>query len=935
MNQAINKRELGTSLASVALRLTPIAAGCAILLSTASGSVFAQEAVAAKDGAAEVSTITVTGIRRGIEAAISVKKNSDSIVEAVSAEDIGKLPDNSIAEAISRLPGLAAQRSAGRAQVISVRGLSPDFATTLLNGRELVSTGDNRSVEFDQYPSELLSGVVVYKTPNAAMVGQGLSGTLDMQTVRPLSFGKPVIALNGRLSKNSLGDAANAKAEGNRFSGSYIDQFAGRSFGVAIGYAHQETPVAENQTGTYEPFFANPTVAAGNHRPGVADGAYITDGVKALRRTGVTKRDGLMATLEWKPSANFRSTLDMFTSKAEQVDTANQFESHLYYNGDYPCKPACNWNSATVNATNTVVGGVVTNVYPLVRGQYNKREDKINAIGWNNAFKLGEVQMAADVAYSKAKRDEIYLENNTQLMPSKQLDVLTVAFPNDGFMTMNPARNYSDPSKLFLRNSIYGSGYGRTPRLEDELKSFKLTAKIPAPASISDLFSEFDIGINYADRSKKKHQPEGNINLGAQGDTIISSDLQYTPVNLGFAGSNLGSIPAWNVPGSVAKYMTFNPSETSAAYLIAKAWNVYEKTTTAYAMANIDSNLGGVTLRGNAGLQLQNVDQSSTANYFDGSAPAGQEVKPYGSGKKFTDVLPSMNLVFGMSNEQTVRVGLAQQVARPRVDQLRAALDFNIDKATGKPSANGGNPALDPWRANAFDISYEKYFGTKAYVAIAAYVKDLKNYIYEDTKEYDFSPFTSGYVPPVGSPPVQKIGTFSTAYNGKGGNLKGVELSVSLPFNLITPVLNGFGVTASTSVTSSNISIKPDPGSVSAVGSENITLPGLSKNVSNLTMYYEKAGFEVRVSQRRRSDFIGEIGNFNGNRTVRYVVGENITDAQIGYNFNEGFMKGLGLVLQANNLTDAAFQTYAGTKDRPLEYIKYGRAVMLGASYKF
>ena len=148
-------------------------------------------------------------------------------------------------------------------------------------------------------------------------------------------------------------------------------------------------------------------------------------------------------------------------------------------------------------------------------------------------------------------------------------------------------------------------------------------------------------------------------------------------------------------------------------------------------------------------------------------------------------------------------------------------------------------------------------------------------------------------------------------------------------------MLNGFGVTASTSVTTSDISIKPDPGSVSAVGAQNITLPGLSKNVSNLTLYYENSGFEFRVSQRRRSDFIGEIGNFNGNRTVRYVVGENITDAQIGYNFNEGFMKGLGLVLQANNLTDAAFQTYAGTKDRPLEYIKYGRAVMLGASYKF
>ncbi len=761
--------------------------------------------------------VVVTGIRRGIEAAISVKKNSDSIVEAVSAEDIGKLPDNSIAESISRLPGLAAQRSAGRAQVISVRGLSPDFATTLLNGRELVSTGDNRSVEFDQYPSELLSGVVVYKTPNAGMVGQGLSGTLDMQTVRPLSFGKRVVALNGRLSKNSLGDAANAKAEGNRFSASYIDQFADRTLGLAIGYAHQETPVAENQTGTYEPFFANPTVAAGNHRPGVADGAYMTDGVKALRRTGVTKRDGLMATLEWKPSKDFRSTLDLFTSKAEQVDTSNQFESHLYYNGDYPCQPACNWNSSIVNGTNTVVGGVVTSVYPLVRGEYNKREDKIDAIGWNNAFKLGGIQMNADVAYSKAKREELYLETNTQLEPSKQLDVITLAFPNNGFMTMNPSLNYSDPTKLYMRNSIYGSGYGRAPRVEDELSSFKLTAKIPAPDSMSGFLGDFDMGLNYADRSKKKHQPEGNINLGAQGDSPISSDLQYAPVDLSFAGANLASIPAWNVPASVAKYMTFNPSETSAAYLISKAWNVYEKTTTAYAMANIDSTWGGVSVRGNAGVQMQHIDQSSTANYWDSSAAAGQEVKPVEDGKKFTDVLPSLNLVFGLGNDQTVRVGVAQQVARPRVDQLRAALDFNIDKATGKPSANGGNAQLDPWKANAFDISYEKYFGTKAYVAVAGFYKDLKTYIYEDNRVMDFSKFIAGYVPPVGSPPAQTMGSYSTAYNGNGGKLQGLELSVSLPFNLLTPVLDGFGVTASTSVTTSNISIKPDPGSVSAV----------------------------------------------------------------------------------------------------------------------
>ena len=193
-----------------------------------------------KADAVDLDTVTVTGIRRGIESAISVKRDATSIVEAVSAEDIGKLPDVSIAESIARLPGLAAQRVAGRAQVISVRGLSPDFATTLLNGREMVSTGDNRSVEFDQYPSELISGVTVYKTPDAGLVGQGLSGTLDMQTVRPLSYGGRVIAVSGRYQKNSLGEAAGVDPYGNRFNVSFVDKFADNTLGLAIGYSHSD-----------------------------------------------------------------------------------------------------------------------------------------------------------------------------------------------------------------------------------------------------------------------------------------------------------------------------------------------------------------------------------------------------------------------------------------------------------------------------------------------------------------------------------------------------------------------------------------------------------------------------------------------------------------------------------------------------------------------
>src|SRR6185503_14180692 len=115
-----------------------------------------------------------------------------------------------------------------------------------------------------------------------------------------------------------------------------------------------------------------------------------------------------------------------------------------------------------------------------------------------------------------------------------------------------------------------------------------------------------------------------------------------------------------------------------------------------------------------------------------------------------------------------------------------------------------------------------------------------------------------------------------------------------------------------------------------------ITLPGLSKRVYNVTAYYENHGFEARISHRRRSDFIGEIGNFAAQRTLRYVVGENITDAQVSYAFaDDSSLHGLSFLLQASNLTNSSYRTYAQTKDRPLEYIKWGRTILFGATYKF
>ncbi|HET7536216.1 MAG TPA: TonB-dependent receptor plug domain-containing protein, partial [Candidatus Didemnitutus sp.] len=176
------------------------------------------------------------------------KQNAPVISEVISAEDLGKLPDVSIADALTRLPGVAAQRTNGRAQQISVRGLNGDFSTATLNGREQVSTNLNRAVEFDQYPADLLNSVVVYKTANANLPSQGIAGTIDMQTIRPLSRGNRMAAISGYYNWNEFGELTpGVDDKGYRFGLAYVDQFADGKVGVALGVSIADSPWAGKQ----------------------------------------------------------------------------------------------------------------------------------------------------------------------------------------------------------------------------------------------------------------------------------------------------------------------------------------------------------------------------------------------------------------------------------------------------------------------------------------------------------------------------------------------------------------------------------------------------------------------------------------------------------------------------------------------------------------
>ena len=232
------------------LALATMLASSPAMAADADGAAVAVTGAATQDTAApadqapapEAQAITITGFRASLRSATAKKKNAETVVESVNAEDIGKLPDNSIAESIARLPGLAAQRNNGRAQIISIRGFGPDFSTTTLNGRQQTTTNDDRAVEFDQYPSEILAGVDIYKTSEADHTAGGLVGNIDLRTIRPLDYGKRVIAVGIRGVYVDQKLLPKSKDKGFRVFGTYVDQFADGRVGVALSAAYTSDP---------------------------------------------------------------------------------------------------------------------------------------------------------------------------------------------------------------------------------------------------------------------------------------------------------------------------------------------------------------------------------------------------------------------------------------------------------------------------------------------------------------------------------------------------------------------------------------------------------------------------------------------------------------------------------------------------------------------
>ena len=896
-----------------------------------------------EEKAKRLGAVQVTGYISSIQNAVAIQRYSNNIVEAVSSEQIGKLPGVSIADALGRLPGLAVQTFDGRPQVVSIHGFGPDFSTALVNGREQVSTGYSRGVQFDQYPASWFNNVVVYLTPNADLIGQGLAGTVDMRTIRPLEVNHPIAAVNYRYNWDQYSVLAPGGSNtGYDVNGVYVNQFADHTFGVTLGVDLQSTPTQIQHQNPWG-------------YPTTSTGTLVIGGSKNYGMTDNLNRSAFLGTLEYKPSENFTSTLDLTYDNFRETQQRKGIEFPLWWSGAQ-LQPGYTTSNGFVSS------GTYANVKGVIRNDFNWTHAKVYNIGWNNKIRFNEDWSAeTDLSYSRANRHDIQVESysGTGYTPANgATDTIGFNELGNGLLYLNPALNYASNQVVLTDpqgwggGSIVQAGFNNAPNTEDYLGNLRLSVK----RNFSDgPFSSMVFGFDRATRNKTFTLVQDFLTLPNGSQTFATSPVgaQTAPIPTGtlvnggscdpLAFMGVGPQVCYNSMYLLNHYYVLVPTIGSS---ISKSglpdWKVRENDVKPFFQFNIDTHIGDVSLRGNVGLQMVHTNQMSAGAKVVAGSTGGivmPTLVPVVGSTRYNRYLPSINLVFGLSHSTDIRLSAARVLARARMDQMNASLGVSgnfthlqsTDPNTSYFSANGGNPKLLPTMADNFNASIEHYFAdNKGYLQLSGYFIKLHDYIDPNAAFlYNFAAFVPAYLTPAQQTQLGTTwGIVSGPTNDGHGYVKGVQAVASVPLDLLTPVLSGFGFSASAGYTSSSLVYGSNP--------TPIPVPGLSKWAINNTLYFERNGFDARVSQSYRSSFLGLVAGISASRIPQTVQGGDTYDAQVSYSFHQGRFKNLSLILQGSNLTNKRFVTFQNGDPRQVLYWEsYGRTYSIGASYKF
>lgn len=848
-----------------------------------------------------------------------------------------------------------------------------------MNGREMVSSNDGRAVEYNQFPSELVNALVVYKTPDATLVGQGLSGTVDIRTLRPLDLAarRAVVSANASQNSNNQAVAGGGSTIGKRVSMSYVDQFMDRTVGVSLGYAHLDTPAQtiSNRINEYTNPYNNPTcIAAGApswcpvpatglpkqaNLSGAYDFAAFPQRFEVFAETKSNVRDGFMATLEYKPSKALHSQVDLFYSKFKSRTVSSGFQAELYngiWSGNPLERPAFSNVTTQQTGGNTIVtAGTMDHISFGAINNTSNRSDKTAAIGWNTEYEFADRWKAvADLSHSTNKRDESFYENYTSLWDGAKFvrgafNFVTPGTDPSTLLKITPAGSTSmvDPANMRLGDPfgfVGGNWAGpiRKPHTDDTIKSMRLTAK----RSMDGVFSAVDFGVNYSQRDKTlaKNQFDTQMKTDALGNRIntVPAEFLRTPADL----SAYGVPPVVSIDAErLAQSGFFNSSQTYWLTVTSDS-SVHEKVSTGFVKFAIDTDVGGYAVRGNVGTQLVRTSQSATGWTWVGGASRDTvtNLRPVSGGKSFTDFLPSLNLVLDLKNGWDLRFGAARTLVRPEINDMRAGANASLAKRVSScvPSlaapcdatwntSTAGNPELEPWRANSVDLALTKYVSRTTYASAAMYRKTLLNNIYVKQFQRDLSGLS--HDPTLN--PISNLALVNAPANGTGGYLEGLELSGAVDGKLVNPMLDGFGLLASGSKVRSSLHAQNNPAQ---------PLEGLARFTTSLTAYYEQNGFSARINKTHSAPLLAQTRNWDYSTNYTRTGAENLVNMQFGYSVDTGLFKGLSVSLSVNNVTDAARVTEKSVGAQganpdptalvPYEVRKFGRQIGLGVSYK-
>lgn len=824
-----------------------------------------------------VEEVIVTGIRGSIRESIDTKRASASIVDAISAEDMGKFPDKNVAESLSHVPGVTLDRDFGQGERVSIRGTDPALNRTLLNGQTFASAdwfildSPGRTFNYTLLAPEIVEQVEVFKSPEARIYEGSIGGTVILRTRRPLDLPSGTLRASADYAYNDRSEDGSPN-----YSGLYSWKNNAQTFGVIVSALHSEEDLRRDGL---EMFSYPRALAAGFPAAVVGNDPTVVfpNAINAALFTQDRKRTTGTVGLQLKPSDSFELNLTGVYVDAE-YDNYNQSRYAFIGHG----LTAPNATSATVS------DGVVTNA------DFSNGLTLLDAIARKSKVETYSVNLQADwkgegwsasgtVGTTEADggtKQQYFLEYEGLGGYDYTLgkERATVNFDNDP----------SDPA------TMGGIGFGQSRQQPTHDEEQYVQAEFSHDLGWGPIHQAL-VGIDYRKHETNQEARLANINGAAfAGQSLVQFDGGATPggyldgidSNSGlqeWATANQGAVVGF-VQGAPLRNPFTGAAVTTLPDFPSAAFSVEEDIVSAFTQFDFI----GQGFRGNVGLRYVQTDQKSNGSTAQGDP--GNFV-PNSISKDYDSWLPSFNFSFDISDDFVLRLAGSRTIARANFADLASFLEL-LDTVN---SGNGGNPNLDPYQSSNFDISGEWYLSKDGLLAVAAFYKDVRSFIIRQAADEQHFNILTG-----------QVETYSVTRprNGAGGEIRGMEVSYQ------NRLFGDFGVQANYTYA--------DGGT-----DDGLEIPFSSKHTVNLTPYYDNGKVNARVTYGWRSKYFREIGR-NGVAVTNDAYTQ--LDAAFGWRLTDN----IELTAQVQNLLDETQYQYAGDENLPLAIYKNGRRYFAG-----